>query len=31
MPILGEDDLRELVEDAPADAPAGIVPPPRRR
>src|SRR5688572_13272004 len=31
VPILGEDDLRALVGDAPADAPAGIVPPPRRR
>jgi DNA ligase (NAD+) len=31
VPILGEADLRELVKDAPKTAPAGIVPPPRRR
>jgi len=31
VPILAESDLRELVKDAPADAPAGIAPPPRRR
>ncbi|MEJ7569681.1 MAG: NAD-dependent DNA ligase LigA [Gaiellaceae bacterium] len=31
VPILSEVDLRELVKDAPATAPAGIAPPPRRR
>ncbi|MBA3347054.1 MAG: NAD-dependent DNA ligase LigA [Actinobacteria bacterium] len=31
VPILREDDLRELVKDAPDVAPADIVPPPRRR
>ncbi|MBA3788656.1 MAG: NAD-dependent DNA ligase LigA, partial [Actinobacteria bacterium] len=31
VPILSEADLRELVKDAPATAPAGIAPPPRRR
>jgi DNA ligase (NAD+) len=31
VPILGESDLRRLVQDAPKSAPAGIVPPPRRR
>ncbi len=31
VPILSEADLRELVKDAPGDAPGGIVPPPRRR
>ena len=31
VPILDEAALRELVKDAPAVAPAGIVPPPRRR
>lgn len=31
VPILGEADLRTLVKDAPKAAPAGIVPPPRRR
>ena len=31
VPILSEADLRELVKDAPATAPAGLVPPPRRR
>ena len=31
VPILAESDLRELVKDAPANAPAGIAPPPRRR
>jgi DNA ligase (NAD+) len=31
VPILDEAALRELVKDAPAVAPAGLVPPPRRR
>ena len=31
VPILSEADLRELVKDAPATAPVGLVPPPRRR
>jgi len=31
VPILDEAELRELVKDAPDVAPAGIVPPPRRR
>ncbi len=31
VPILSEAELRELVKDAPASAPAGIAPPPRRR
>ena len=31
VPILGEDDLRELVKDAPADAATGELPAPRRR
>lgn len=31
VPILSEADLRELVKDAPVEAPAGITPPPRRR
>jgi len=31
VPILEEKDLRSLVKDAPATAPPGIVPPPRRR
>ncbi|MGI9111050.1 MAG: NAD-dependent DNA ligase LigA [Gaiellaceae bacterium] len=31
VPILSEEDLRELVKDAPAGAPAGVAPPPRRR
>ncbi len=31
VPILSEADLRELVKDAPATVPVGLVPPPRRR
>ena len=31
VPILSEADLRELVKDAPATVPTGLVPPPRRR
>jgi DNA ligase (NAD+) len=31
VPLLSEADLRELVKDAPATAPAGELPPPRRR
>jgi DNA ligase (NAD+) len=31
VPLLTEADLRELVKDAPAGAPAGELPPPRRR
>jgi DNA ligase (NAD+) len=31
VPLLSEADLRELVKDAPAGAPAGELPPPRRR
>ena len=31
VPILSETDLRELVKDAPATVPVGLVPPPRRR
>ncbi len=31
VPILSEAELRELVKNAPATAPAGLVPPPRRR